>query len=256
MEKAEAPHTAYRYTDGGWESISLSPPTEASFRLLVNGRELITVLCTPEKLDCLAAGYLYTDGYIESVREIEHIGVDMEKREVSVLLPERKLLRPKRRIRTSGFGNGTISSDELSGSRSTSRLSLNPEGIIALMEEMKGLGALYKRSGGVHSSALCADRRILVRAEDVGRHNTMDKVVGEYLLRGLTDKIDLMLTTGRMSSEMVIKTARMGISVIASLSTPTSKAVELAERCGIVTLGYVGRDGVTVYSSFDRVSGN
>jgi FdhD protein len=255
MREPGIPRTAYHYSGQGWEELPLSPPVEVTFRILVNGQELLTALCTPQKLDCLAVGYLYSDGFIDSTGDIASIHVDMENRTVDVKLQGREFQKPTQRIMTTGFGSGSIASEEVNAGAVPPDFRITPEEVLRLMDEMKARGTLYQHTGGIHASALCSGGQILVHAEDVGRHNTMDKVVGEYLMRGLSAPDLIMITTGRMSSEMVLKTARMGIPVIASLSAPTSKAVELAERYGIATVGYVGRDGLTVYSAAYRLRG-
>ena len=253
MREPGTPRTAYHWADGSWEEIPLRPPVEATFRILVDGHELLTALCTPQKLDCLAVGYLYSDGFIDSMADIASLETDAETCTVRIALRERTVDMPSRCILTTGFGGGSIAGTEPAPGAIPSDFHVAPEEILRLMDEMKSRGALYRHTGGIHASALCSHGQILTHAEDVGRHNTMDKVVGEYLLRGLSAPDLLMITTGRMSSEMVLKTARMGIPVIASLSAPTSKAVELAEHCGIAAVGYVGRNGLTVYSAAYRL---
>lgn len=247
---------AYHYSGGRWEELPLSPPEEVTFRILVDGQELLTALCTPQKLDCLAVGYLYSDGFIHSMADIASVDVDGEGRTVRVSLAAgRSFAAPAGRILTTGFGGGSIVHEEAEPGAISPDFRIAPETVLRLVDEMKARGTLYQHTGGIHASALCSGGQILVHAEDVGRHNTMDKVVGEYLMRGLSAPDLVMVTTGRMSSEMVLKTARMGIPVIASLSAPTSKAVELAERYDIATVGYVGRDGLTVYSAAHRLRG-
>lgn len=253
MNNFNLEHLVYHYSDGVWEKCNLAPPTEVSLRILVNDIELVTFLCTPEKLDYLAVGYLYTEGYISSVGDIISIDVDMKEFAVRIKLAGREFTARKRRIITSGFGGATISSDEPLDIKINSDFSISPEKVISFMEELKEKGVLYKQTGGVHSSALCTSDTMIVRAEDIGRHNTMDKVIGEYLIRELSFKDMIMVTTGRMSEEMVLKTAHLGIPIISSLSSPTSKAVSVAEKYGITTIGYVGKNSMLVYSAVQRL---
>ncbi|MCL1828386.1 MAG: formate dehydrogenase accessory sulfurtransferase FdhD [Oscillospiraceae bacterium] len=253
MDRSFNERVAYIYGETGREKTAVFPPEEFSFRILVNGDTLVTLLCTPQKLDFLAAGHLYNDGYIDSADEITAIDVDTGKKEIRVTAPGLSGIEPRKRIYTSGFGGGVISDDEMPVKNSAPSGTLSRETIIRLMEEMKGSGLLYKRSGGIHSSALCTNEGVVFHAEDIGRHNTMDKICGEYLLSKRRDRPDIMMTTGRMSSEMVIKAVKMGIFAVASLTTPTLRAVDSARRCGLTLIGYVGEKSVTVYSAFENV---
>jgi FdhD protein len=253
MNNNNLEHPVYRYSCGAWDKCNITPPTEASLRIIVNGTELLTVLCTPEKLEYLAVGYLYTERYIYSVGDIESIDVDMEDFTVRIKLAGCEFEPSKRRIKTSGFGGALISGEDLGDISIDPDFKISPEKIISFMEELKDKGVLYKKTGGVHSSALCTRDAMIVQAEDIGRHNTMDKVIGEYLMRGMSVKDMIMLTTGRMSEEMVLKTARLGIPLIASLSSPTSKAVNVAEKYGIATVGYVGKNSMLLYSAAHRL---
>ena len=117
---------------------------------------------------------------------------------------------------------------------------------------MKG-AELYRISGGIHTSALCENEDILVMAEDIGRHNTLDKIVGECLFRKLSAKNKIMVTSGRLSSEMVRKAARMEIPVVASLTSPTERAIVVGKEAGITLTGYARGKRLSVYSHPERL---
>ena len=112
---------------------------------------------------------------------------------------------------------------------------------------------LYRLSGGVHASALSDTKNLLVVAEDIGRHNTLDKIQGECLLRGLSTRDRLLLSTGRVSSEMLLKAARMQVPVVVSRHSPTGRAISLARDLGIALVGYARGSRLSVYSHPERL---
>jgi FdhD protein len=112
---------------------------------------------------------------------------------------------------------------------------------------------LYQKTGGVHTSALSDGRKILVRAEDIGRHNTLDKISGRCLLEGISPERRILLTTGRISSEMLQKSIRIGASVVISRTSPSSLSIRLAEQWSITLIGYAHRNRFNVYTHPERI---
>lgn len=130
---------------------------------------------------------------------------------------------------------------------------LSAENVGQLIESLSGAQALYKKSGGVHTSALSDGDKILLAAEDIGRHNTLDKLAGYCLLEGINPEKSILLTTGRISSEMMQKAARMGVSLVISRTSPSSLSVQMADNWGITLIGYARRDRFTVYTHAERI---
>jgi FdhD protein len=116
------------------------------------------------------------------------------------------------------------------------------------MKQLFQAAAHYQLSRGIHGAALSDGRRLLVVAEDVGRHNAVDKVKGQALLEGIPTTDRILLSTGRVSSEMLLKAARMGVPVVASRTSPTEMAVALAEQLNVTVCGYVRPDGLNLYA--------
>jgi FdhD protein len=152
---------------------------------------------------------------------------------------------------TSGCGGGA--SFVTQGQKVDSNLLVTPEEILSLMKQMQDQMGLYRVSGGVHGSALADTKRLLVVSEDIGRHNTLDKIQGECLLRGLSTKDRLLLSTGRVSSEMLLKAAKMQVPVVVSRTSPTGRSIELAGELGIAVVGYARAGRLTVYSHPERL---
>ena len=159
---------------------------------------------------------------------------------------------PKRRILTSGCGGG-VSLSSAEPKTVFSDLKIAPLQILDLMEKLLKNAELYRISGGIHTSALCDQGDILVMAEDIGRHNTLDKIQGECLLRKQSTKDKIIITTGRLSSEMVRKVASMGVPVIASLTSPTERAIKIGKEAGVTLIGYTKGKRMSVYSCSKRL---
>ncbi len=130
---------------------------------------------------------------------------------------------------------------------------LTPERVCHLIGQLFEAQELYQKVGGVHTSALSDGQQILVRAEDIGRHNTLDKISGRCLLEGIAPAQRILLTTGRISSEMLQKSARIGASVVISRTSPSSLSIRLAEQGLITLIGYAHRHRFNVYTHAERI---
>src|SRR5207249_11132698 len=132
--------------------------------------------------------------------------------------------------------------------RLSSALRVRPEALAVGMKDLFAAAAHYKASRGIHGAALSDGERLLLVAEDVGRHNAIDKIKGAALLRGIPTENRILLSTGRISSEMLLKAARMGVPLLASRTSPTEMAVALAEQLNVTVCGYVRPDGLNLYT--------
>src|SRR3990170_985653 len=220
-----------RFSDQGWVTTSVHVPIERELTIYVNRRELVTILCTPTKQNCLVLGFLYSEGIISGMGDVVMMRVCDEESEVDVRLSNPEFELPAKRRLTSGCGGGATFTTE--GQRVDSGLVVTPPEVLSLMKQLQEQMELYRLSGGVHASALADSTNLLVVAEDIGRHNTLDKIQGECLLEGLSTRDRLLLSTGRVSSEMLLKAAKMGVPVVASRHSPTGSAVSLAKDLGI-----------------------
>jgi FdhD protein len=221
---------------------------EQPLTLSVNGERFLTLLCTPVKLEALVVGYLWMEKIIGDIDEIARLEVSAVDGRADVTLSHPVTL-PTERILTSGCGGGiTFRIDHRLFPRLTSSLRVRPETLAARMKDLFGAAVHYQASRGIHGAALSDGEHLLVVAEDVGRHNAVDKVTGEALLRSIPTRDRILLSTGRISSEMLLKAARMGVPVVASRTSPTEMAVALAEQLGITVCGYVRPEGLNLYA--------
>lgn len=245
------------FSNGQWEIKQTCIIGEASVTLTVNGEIWLAFMCTPTDLEQLAVGFLYNEEIITGKDDIASVRVCPTNDNIDVWL-NRNVQKPEKWIRTSGCSGGKTSIGATSPKKQGQVKSHNGRLLSAkkVGELIKALGVaqdLYKESGGVHTSALSDGEKILLTAEDIGRHNTLDKLAGHCLLEGINSQKSILLTTGRISSEMLQKAGRMGVSVVISRTSPSSLSVEMAEKRGITLIGYARRDRFTVYSHAERI---
>jgi FdhD protein len=237
-----------RLRDGRTEEVKGEIVREQPLVIHVNGTRFVTLLCSPLKLDCLVVGYLWLERVIGGLADIARLEVSEVDGRADVTLV-RDVELPSERILTSGCGGGiTFRIDPRLFSRLHSSLRVRPSQLYQRMKDLYAAGENYRTSRGIHGAALTDGERLLIVAEDVGRHNAVDKVEGEALLRGIPTTDRMLLSTGRVSSEMLLKAARMGVPLVASRTSPTEMAVGLAEQLGITVVGYVRPESLNVYA--------
>jgi FdhD protein len=241
-----------RFSEGGWLKTSVCVPGEMALTIYVNGLELVTVMCTPAKLTPLVLGFLYSEGIIENVKDIASMRVCEEESLADVKLNTSDFKLPTKRTLTSGCGGGVAFTSQ--AQKVSSDLVVTPPDVLSLMKQLGERAELFRLCGGVHTSALADNKNLLVVAEDIGRHNTLDRIQGECLLRALTTRDRLLLSTGRLSSEMLLKAAKMEIPVVVSRSSPTERAISLARDLGITVVGYARASRLSVYSHPERLA--
>jgi FdhD protein len=225
--------------------------TEYPLQLIVNGREIATLIGSPHDLRFLVAGFLRLQGFVSSLQDFEIFSVCEEFGTANIRikgeLPER--LKP---VLTSGCGTGiTFSLPDISKTditRSLQPTRRSPRQIFTLMHELTKKADQYRSHGGIHSAAIGRNGALILYAEDLGRHNTFDRIAGEALFKGIDMSGAELVTSGRVSTEMVAKASLMGISIIASRTSPTDMAIKLCEQAGICLVGYVRGGSFTVYS--------
>ena len=230
---------------------------EFHLTIVLNDRELVTLLCSPEKLDCLAIGFLFSESLINSKHDIKEIDLNAEGNLVRVAtkMPQKfaKDILSKRLIGSSG-GKGTSFSAGIDRrSKIDAPIHLSPSEVLDLIEQFVHRSELFESTGGVHSAALCDTKSILVFSEDIGRHNAIDKVFGECLLGDIPIHDRILVTSGRVSSEILSKAAKRKIPLLISKSAPTNLGVKLADELGITLIGFVRENRMNVYTHRWRV---
>jgi FdhD protein len=240
--------TFLRIRGGDMEEVTADVVREQPLTVYVNGERFLTLLCSPIKLEALVLGYLWMEKVISHLDEVAACEVSPVDGRAEVRLTHPVTL-PTERILTSGCGGGiTFRIDHRLFPRLQSPLRVRPAQLAERMKELFAAAVHYRRSRGIHGAALTDGDRLLLVAEDVGRHNAVDKIKGEGLQRGITTEDRILLSTGRVSSEMLLKAARMGTPIVASRTSPTEMAVALAEQLNITVCGYVRGESLNVYA--------
>jgi FdhD protein len=249
---------------GEWSSGTGNIVEEAPVSIFANGQEIATMMATPRHQEYLAVGYLFTEGLIDRPEDVLGASLAPNRSCVDVLLTKDEISMPPQRILTSGCGKGVTYSwhpDETAGPTDRgagprpvdSALTVSPARLRSLMQAMQQASHLHQRAGGIHAAGLASCDELVAVMEDIGRHNTLDKLAGYCLLNGIDPADLLLLTTGRTSSEMVKKAIRMQLPIIASLSSPTSLAVERAREYKLTLVGYVRGHRMRVYTHPERL---
>jgi FdhD protein len=238
----------------GWEAMDAEVIEESYVSLFVNGIELATIACSPLQQDALALGFLANEGIIAGLEDVRAVHICPSGTCVDVWLAHAEFERPERLILTSGCGGG-VTFDDLSSAAEplSSTLTATPEQLWARMDDLYKAGTLYSRARGVHTSGIANRNCLLMTAEDVGRHNTLDKLRGLALQSGVQTRDRILLSTGRISSEMLNKARRMEIPIVCSRTSPTSLSIKLAETWNITLVGYTRRNSMNVYTHPERL---
>ena len=269
VNKMNNPSTPVQYQffqNGKIEQIDAHVIVETSVSLTVNGQVWLTFMCTPTQLEALAVGFLFNEGIIKEFSEVADVRLCEHGDNVDVWL-NHAADKPERWTRTSGCTGGMTSVDASTrlsaGARVDRELAhrqndvvLSPEQIPALLAMLDDDQTLYRQTGGVHTSILSDGERSILAAEDIGRHNTLDKLAGQMLIDGIKPNASVILTTGRISSEMMQKAIRLGVSVVISRTSPSSMSIELAEKQGITLIGYAKRHRFNIYTHAERITEN
>lgn len=233
---------------------------EIPLTILVNDKKLATLQCSPDKLKYLAIGFLLSEGFIRRETKIKHIGLNKKGWYIRIDLekdfPSDKNSPFKRVIRSGCSGAAAfyrdIDAQECAPLKS--QVKYSHEGIFGLMEELEERSLTFKSTGGVHSCALCNQEGIEIFAEDIGRHNAVNKVFGECFMRGIPVRDKAILTSGRVNSEILIRIAKQQVPIIASGSAPTDLAIDLAEKLNLTLIGFVRRHRMNIYTHNYRIT--
>lgn len=244
-----------RYELNKWQPFDAETIVETPVSLTINGSAWLSFMCTPVELEALAVGFLYDEGVIDGMQEVADVHVCEHGDNVDVWL-NRSVEQPTSWRRTSGCTGGITAVDLLAKPDiffDPAQPRLSPQAIEHLVELLFESQELYRETGGVHTSALSNGEQVLLSAEDIGRHNTLDKIAGLCMMRNIWPETRVLITTGRISSEMLQKAARLRAPILISRTSPSSLSIEMAERYGITLIGYARRQRFNVYSNAQRV---
>ncbi|HEX7436851.1 MAG TPA: formate dehydrogenase accessory sulfurtransferase FdhD [Caldimonas sp.] len=240
----------------------ISIPAERALTVFVDKRELVTLMTLGATPELLVLGYLRNQRLVESVDDIDSITVDWDVQAAAVKTRagiERFDQKTARRVVTTGCGQGTVFGDlmaDLDSIHLPSALDpatrISQGALYGLLNAMRLQESTYKSAGSVHGCALFRQQDLLTFVEDVGRHNAIDTIAGWMWLHGVDGRDKAFYTTGRLTSEMVIKSAQMGVPIIVSRSGVTQMGHEVAARLGLTLFGRATNRHFLCYCGFDR----
>jgi len=245
-----------KVSSGNKEEIEDVVVAEAPLIILLNKEKVITLLCTPQDQECLAVGFLFSEGLIQNKKDIEKINFDRKKNQINVFTRSKRQFPskfPQSRTLTSGCAKGVTFSnmEEMDPSKDLLidlQTTLSSSEVQNLIHEFEKKSVLFRKTGGVHAAALANKEKILIYFEDIGRHNAVDKIFGKCLLDQISCEDKLLLLSGRISSDILAKASKSGISIIVSRSAPTSLAVKNAQKLGITLVGFARGSKMNIYS--------
>jgi len=239
--------------------IEVLVPREFPFTIYLNGEKLVALLATPRELKELAVGYLYSEGILKELADLEEVLVNEEKR--TILLTTTKNIHLEkiidRRFITSGSGKGAsfFNISEVENiEKSNSKKTISSRDVSLLMETMYEESELHKKAGGVHTSAISDGKKIIAVSEDIGRNNTIDKVLGHCFLKGVKTDDKILLSTGRTSSEMLLKAASAGIPIVVSRTAATDLAIQAARELKMTLVSYTRANTMRIYANERRIT--
>ena len=248
-----------RFSDKGGSSTEGVVARESPLTIILNDQELVTLLCSPADLTYLVVGFLSSEGLLKDKDEIRNILVDDERGVVRVETTGDKAFSQDvlfKRFISSGCGRGAsfYSPADAGSQKVESRTEISPEEVLDLVRRFQHGSHVYLATHGVHSAALCDRKNILVFGEDIGRHNAIDKIFGKCLLEDIPTDDRIVITSGRISSEILHKVAKRGIPIIISISAPTNLGVRIADTLGITLVASVRGKSMSVYTSAWRIA--
>lgn len=238
--------------------IETAVVTERPLTLFLNAREIVTMMTIGDHPDLLAVGYLLNQGMLrpdDEITAIEH-AEDIDTIVVRTRRQTDYEEKLKKKVQTSGCAQGTVFGDLMSEIESV----VLPEGarihiswLYQLTKAINTAPSLYLKAGAIHGCVLCRGEMPLIYMEDVGRHNAVDKIAGYMLLNRIPPGDKIFYTTGRLTSEMVIKTVKMGIPILVSRSGFTAWGVELAQKAGLTLIGRARGKRFVALAGTDRI---
>lgn len=232
---------------------------EVAVTLFLNDQELATLVCSPDHLIELAVGFLCTEGILQDRVDLKEVKVNENDGliwvETTGPAPAQETFL--RRYITTCCGRGRSSFYFINDARGscpvTGALMVNAEEVLALCNQLEEAAILFKNTGGAHVAALSRPGEILLLYEDIGRHNAVDKIFGRCFLDGISMEDKVLVFSGRVSSEILIKVAKMGVPILVSRGAPTDLALDMAAELGVTVIGFARGERMNVYTHSQRI---
>ncbi len=242
----------HKNTGNSFQELEDPVALEKRLRISVNGKEILSLYCTPLMVRELVVGMFMTEDIIKGGWCAERMTIEY-KDDVFVDIPAEGEVMTEGAVVTSGCIGGITFPKRLSLRKTDDSFHIEAAALKDLFRKFQNASELYKLTGCVHSAALSDGHEVLCLAEDIGRHNAVDKVIGHAILEQIPFDGKIMLASGRLSSEIVSKCAKWGVPVVASRTSPTSLAVDIAEQSGVTVVGFIRADRFNIYTHPERI---
>ncbi|ADE72015.1 formate dehydrogenase accessory sulfurtransferase FdhD [Priestia megaterium] len=261
MNSTVKKRTVLRFKNGQMESVEDKIVTEFPVTVKINEEEFVTMVCSPQYIEDMVIGYLASEGVIRAYTDIKNIWVQEKEGYVHVTIdklnPYFQNLQNKRYITSccgasrQGFVfiNDALTAKKMNGIS----VELSIKDCFQLMNKLQQSAATFQETGGVHNAAICDKNGFMLSRMDIGRHNALDKLYGYCLKHHISIRDKVVVFSGRISSEILLKVAKIGCEVVLSKSAPTELALNLAEELGITTVGFIRNDSLNIYTCPERI---
>jgi FdhD protein len=250
-----------QFSEGEFKKAQVNAIQEIPLTIRLNGQNVVTLLCMGKHPKFLGLGFLKSDGLITEMKQLKAIRVEEQ--------PERLIVHVEtshdpfqdqeiERSITSGCGKGTNFSrnvETVAATTVTSKLTVTPGQILQLVEKLHERSTLYRETRGCHNASLANPEGILIFREDIGRHNAIDMICGECFFSEIPTDNKMIVSTGRIASEILMKVMRLGIPVLVSASAATRFSVDLARKTNMTLVGKVEEGTIVVYNDGGRIAG-
>jgi FdhD protein len=261
VESITSQRTVIKYRqDGSFQEEDETIAREYPLTIVLNDQEFATVVCTPMDLEEMVIGFLASEGIILFYDEIETLSIDEAKGFAYVNTRRKQTVNQEfysKRFIGSCCGKSRQSfyfhNDARTAKTITTTLRINASLCFELMRKMQEGSTIFQDTGGVHNAALCDENGIVVSRTDIGRHNALDKIYGYCLKNRIPLKDKIIVFSGRISSEVLLKVAKIGVGIMLSKSAPTDLALNMADDLNITAVGFIRGDRMNVYTHPERI---
>ena len=235
--------------------------TEYAVTVKINQQEFVTMVCTPEYVEDMVMGYLASERIIRSFEDIEDIWYQEKEGFVHINTKQVNPLYQKmqnKRFITSCCGmsrQGFVFANDALVSKKMDdiHVRITTDDCFRLMRDMQDSAVTFQETGGVHNAALCDVNGIVLSRMDIGRHNALDKIYGYCIRNNISMQDKIIVFSGRISSEILMKVSKIGCEIVLSKSAPTELALQLAEQLGITTVGFIRQNALNIYTHKERI---
>jgi FdhD protein len=261
MNSTVQKRTVLKFKNGQLESVEDKIVTEFPVTVKINEEEFVTMVCSPQYIEDMVIGYLASEGVIREYKDIKNIWVQEKEGYAHVTIdklnPYFQNLQNKRYI-TSCCGasrQGFVFINDALTAKKMNDISveLSIKDCFQLMNNLQQSAATFQETGGVHNAAICDKKGFMLSRMDIGRHNALDKLYGYCLKHHISIRDKVVVFSGRISSEILLKVAKIGCEVVLSKSAPTELALNLAEELGITTVGFIRNNSLNIYTCPERI---